>query len=53
MGDRFYITKECPHCGEKTDGYYAESCGMTFGVCEHCKKEFKIVMDFKFIKLGQ
>ena len=50
MGDRYYLTRKCPYCKKKTEAYYAESCGMITDRCEHCKKEFKIEMDFKFKK---
>jgi len=50
MGDRYTMVRECPYCGEETEGYYADSCEITSARCEHCKKEFNIVLDFEFIK---
>lgn len=45
MGDRYYLTLECPGCHGKLDIYYAESCGFTKEKCS-CGRYFRIVMDF-------
>jgi len=47
MGDRYELSFKCPICDHDIWCYYAESSGIDKVRCEDCKKEFKIVMNFK------
>ena len=44
MGDRYYLTPKCPHCGyvEMEDYYYAPTSGFMFHACAMCKKEIDL-----------
>lgn len=51
MGDRYSGMIKCPYCKKKTEFYYALSSGITKNICEHCNKTFKIILDFKGVKI--
>ncbi len=38
MGDRYYLSMECPVCGEKEDEvYFAPTCGIVEWECPLCR----------------
>ena len=50
MGDRYELSFKCPVCDHDIWCYYAESCGIDKVRCLDCKKEFKIVVNFKLVE---
>lgn len=50
MGDRYELSFKCPVCDHDIWCYYAESSGIDEVRCEDCKKEFKVVMNFKLVE---
>lgn len=50
MGDRYEFSEICPNCLVRIQCHYAESCEQTTVVCPNCKKEFKIIMEFKLVE---
>lgn len=47
MGDRYFLTLDCPYCGHMNeDVYYAPSCDFIDHKCEKCGHMFDIEMTF-------
>jgi len=49
MNDQhIYTNIECPYCyGMNEDVLYSESANIHARLCEHCNKEFEIILEFK------
>lgn len=47
MGNRYTFSQQCPNCFNQVFCYYSESSEETDTKCDHCGKEFHIVLDFK------
>lgn len=51
MGDRYFLTLDCPYCGSRNnDVYYAPTCNFLSHICEHCGKKFFIDSEFAAVK---
>lgn len=43
MGDRYYVTVQCPECGkEENEVYYAPTCGFVSWTCPECLKKVNL-----------
>lgn len=51
MSDRYMGRIKCPECNGETEYIYNDEWG-TIQVCDECKKEFRMFIELKAVKIN-